>query len=299
MLYPAELRALWAAAQESLASAAGGCYSIVVAWKRCRSQVSHIQEGEMMKKALALLALTASCSAPSVTIVPAAIENSLTGSISGTTGGGVAGSNDLDSIGLGESEIVFTPKVDLNFLSSEISISTSSTSFAGSGTLDAEIEFDGEAVGVGTDVDTEMDVTATSVLWTFNFVNTDTAHFGLGLGLSGLDFDLAIQETGNPLNSTTSDEVLPVPLIGLRAGGDLGPVRLEASYATLQVDADGGEIAVNDLDIYAGLDVFGDSGSVVVGYRSFDVDASYDDGADSVALELGLGGPYLGVRLGF
>jgi len=282
-----------------LASAAGECYSIVVAWKRCRSQVFHIQEGEMMKKALALLALTASCSAPSVTIVPAAIENSLTGSISGTTGGGVAGSNDLDSIGLGESEIVFTPKVDLNFMSSEISISTSSTSFAGSGTLEAEIEFDGEAVGVGTDVDTEMDVTATSVLWTFNFVNADTAHFGLGLGLSGLDFDLAIQETGNPLNSTTSDEVLPVPLIGLRAGGDLGPVRLEASYATLQVDADGGEIAVNDLDIYAGLDVFGDSGSVVLGYRSFDVDASYDDGADSVALELGLGGPYLGVRLGF
>lgn len=252
-----------------------------------------------MKKALALLALMASCSAPSVTIVPAAIENSLTGSVSAATGGGVSGSNDLASLGLGGSEYVFSPKVDLNFLSSELSISTSSTTFAGSGTLDAEIEFGGEAVGVGTDVDSEMDVSATSVLWTFNFLNTDTAHFGLGLGLSGLDFNLAIEETGNPSNSTASDEVLPVPLIGLRAGGDLGPIRLEASYATLQIDADGGEIAINDLDVYAGYDIFGDSGSVVLGYRSFDLDASYDDGADSVALELGLGGPYLGVRLGF
>ena len=253
----------------------------------------------MMKKALALLALMASCSAPSVTIVPAAIENSLTGSVSAATGGGVSGSNDLASMGLGESEIVFSPKIDLNFLSSEISISTSSTSFAGSGVLDAEIEFGGEAVGVGTNVDSEMDVTATSLLWTFNFVNTDTAHFGLGLGISGLDFELGIEETGNPANSTASDEVLPVPLVGIRAGGDLGPFRLEASFATLQVDADGGEIAVNDVDIYAGFDIIGDSGSVVVGYRSFDVDASYDDGDDSVALELGLGGPYVGVRLGF
>ena len=121
-----------------------------------------------MKKALALLALMASCSAPSVTIVPAAIENSLTGSVSAATGGGVSGSNDLASIGLGDSEMVFSPKVDLNFLSSEISISTSSTSFAGSGVLDAEIEFNGEAVGVGTNVDSEMDVTATSLLWTFH-----------------------------------------------------------------------------------------------------------------------------------
>ena len=252
-----------------------------------------------MKKALVLLTLLASCSAPSVSVLPAVIDNSLTGSISGSTGGGISGSNDLEALGLGDSDFVFTPRVDLNFMSSQISITNSSSSFSGSGTVDSEIEFGGEGIGVGVDVDTDMDVGATNLLWTFNFVNTDTAHFGVGLGLSAFDFSLAMEETGVPMNSITTDEILPVPLLGIRAGGDLGMVRLAGSLATLQVDADGGEISVTDLDVYAGIDIIGDTGTLVVGYRSFDLDASYDDGADSVALELGLGGPYFGLRLSF
>lgn len=252
-----------------------------------------------MKKALVVLGLLASCSAPSVSVMPTVIDNSLTGSISGSSGGGVTGSNDLGDLGLGDSEMVFSPRLDLNFLSSQISISNSSSAFSGSGTLDAEIEFGGEGIGVGVDVDTVMDIDATSLLWTYNFVNTDTAHFGLGLGLSAFDFALDMEETGVPANSTSTDEILPVPLIGIRAGGDLGMIRLAGSLSTLQVDADGGEISVTDLDIYAGIDIIGDTGTLIVGYRSFDVDAAYDDGADSVALELGLGGPYFGLRLSF
>ena len=252
-----------------------------------------------MKKVLALLVLMASCSAPSVTVVPAAIENSLTGSVAAATGGGISGTNDFDALGLGDSEIAFSPKVDLNFLGSEISISQSSTSFSGIGTLDAELEFGGDGIAIGTDVDTTMDVTSTSLLWTFNFVNTDTVHFGVGLGVSALDFELNLVDTGDPSIATSSDEVLPVPLIGIRAGGDLGPCRIEASFATLEVDTDGGEISVTDVDVYLGFDIIGDTGSIVLGYRSFDLDASYDDGEDSIELELGLGGPYLGIRLSF
>jgi len=121
----------------------------------------------------------------------------------------------------------------------------------------------------------------------------------LGFGISAIDFALNMEETGNPINSTATDEILPVPLIGIRAGGDFGLIRLAGSLSTLQVDADGGEISVTDLDIYAGVDFIGDTGTLVLGYRSFDVDAAYDDGDDSVALELGLGGPYFGLRLSF
>jgi len=252
-----------------------------------------------MKKALVLLGLLASCSAPSVSVMPTVIDNSLTGSISGSSSGGVAGSNGLDDLGLGDSEMVFSPRLDLNFLSSQISVTNSSSAFSGSGTLDAEIGFGGDDLAVGLDVDTDMDLDATSVLWTYNFLNTDTAHFGLGFGISAIDFALNMEETGNPINSTATDEILPVPLIGIRAGGDLGLIRLAGSLSTLQVDADGGEISVTDLDIYAGVDFIGDTGTLVLGYRSFDVDAAYDDGDDSVALELGLGGPYFGLRLSF
>lgn len=253
----------------------------------------------MVSKYLLSLALLASCSAPSVSVIPAMIDNSLEGSISGSSTGVVSEGNDLEGLGLGDSDMVFAPRVDLNFLSSQISITNSSSSFSGSGTLDAEIDFGGDGIGVGVDVDTEMDISATSLLWTFNFINSDTAHFGIGLGLSVFDFALEMEEVGAPLNTTATDEMLPVPLIGIRAGGDLGKIRIAGSLSTLQVDADGGQISVTDLDVYAGFDIIGDTGSLIVGYRSFDLDASYDDGADSVALELGLGGPYFGLRLSF
>jgi hypothetical protein len=252
-----------------------------------------------MKKALALLALMASCSTPSVTVVPAAIESSLTGSVGVATGGlGDFDANDLDSMGLGDSEAVFFPKINLNFLRSEISVGSFSGGFAGDGELEFVFPHDGASL-VG-DVHSELDVKVTNLLWTYNFVNADTAHFGVGLGVTDFDFALNLHELGNPGTSLPPlEKSVPVPLVGLRAGGDFGLLRLEGSFATLQVDADGGEISVTDLDVYAGFDVIGDSGSVVLGYRSFDVDASYDDGEDSVELELGLGGPYAGVRLGF
>jgi hypothetical protein len=254
---------------------------------------------KMLSKYLLSLALLASCSAPSVSVIPAMIDNSLDGSISASSTGVASEGNDLDGLGLGDSDLVFAPRVDLNFLSSQISITNSSSSFSGSGTLDADIDFGGSLIEALKSVDTEMDISATSLLWTFNFINTDTAHFGVGLGLSVFDFDLKMEETGAPMNSTATDEILPVPLIGIRAGGDLGMIRIAGSLSALQVDADGGEISVTDLDVYAGIDVIGDTGSLIVGYRSFDLDASYEDGGDSVALELGLGGPYFGLRLSF
>jgi hypothetical protein len=255
-----------------------------------------------MKKTLIVLGLLVSCSAPSVSVIPAVIDNSLTGSISGTSDsslGSIPGSNDLeDDLGLGESDMVFSPRLDLNFLSSQISVSNSSPSFSGSGTLVEDMGFDDDSPNfpAGSEVDTALDLNATSLLWTYNFVNTDAAHFGLGLGISAFDFVFNME---TDIGALDTDVRWPVPLIGIRAGGDLGVVRLAASLATLQVAANGGEISFTDLDVYAGIDVIGDTGGLVLGYRSIDIEAAYDDGEASVAMELGLGGPYFGLRLSF
>ncbi len=246
-----------------------------------------------MKKALALLALMASCSAPSVTFVPAGAQNSLSGSV---TTAGAALSNDWDTLGLGDSEVVVSPKINLNFLGSEISISSSSTSFAGSGVLSGALAGGGGSIDAGIDVESELELTWTSLLWTFNFVNMDTAHFGVGLGVTALEHELLIHDPSSVFDDIDPDPgVLPVPLIGLRAGGDVGPIRLEASFATLQFSNDEGEFSVNDVDAYAGYDIIGDTGSIVVGYRSVDMEVS--KGLREV--ELGLGGPYVGIRLSF
>ena len=153
--------------------------------------------------------------------------------------------------------------------------------------------------------DTEMEVGTTSVMWTHDWGLGDTAHFGLGLGVTslGLAMDITGTVETSPGVFTTEtgsmDETLPIPMIGVRLGGDIGPVRLEASYGFLDVDADEAEVSVTDLDVYAGLDILGDFGSLVVGYREFAFDAAFEDSSDSADLDLTLGGPYLGVRIGF
>ncbi len=143
-----------------------------------------------------------------------------------------------------------------------------------------------------------MDMTTTSVLWTYNWGLGDTAHFGLGLGVTALG--IAMQVTEEITGETGEmDETLPIPLIGLRLGGDIGPVRVEATYAFLEVDVDEGSVSVTDMDIYGGLDVLGDMGTLVIGYREFAFDASFADASDSADLDLQLGGPYVGFRFAF
>ncbi|MDP6384597.1 MAG: hypothetical protein QGI93_00225, partial [Planctomycetota bacterium] len=146
-----------------------------------------------------------------------------------------------------------------------------------------------------------MDLAVTSLLWTKNFGVGDTAHFGIGLGVTSLG--LAVQITGDIVGGGEAtgqmDETLPIPLLGFRLGGDIGPVRIEATYAFLEVDVDEGSSSVTDMDIYGGLDVFGDVGTLVIGYREFAFDASFEDASDSADLDLQLGGPYAGVRFAF
>ena len=246
---------------------------------------------------MALAALTASCSAPSVSVMPFVASSSLDGSVA-SSGGGISASTDLGSLGVGDAEVGFGGRVDLVGPSSQWSITHGSSSFDGSGLLDAALDLGGNTFETDIDVATNMDMTTTSVLWTHNWGLGDTAHFGLGLGVTALG--IAMQVTEEISGETGKmDETLPIPLLGLRLGGDIGPVRVEATYAFLEVDVDEGSISVTDMDIYGGLDVLGDVGTLVIGYREFAFDANFEDASDSANLDLQLGGPYVGVRFAF
>ena len=246
---------------------------------------------------MALAALTASCSAPSVSVMPFVASSSLDGSVA-SSGGGISASTDLGSLGVGDAEVGFGGRVDLVGPSSQWSITHGSSSFDGSGLLDAALDLGGTTFETDLDVATNMDMTTTSVLWTHNWGLGDTAHFGLGLGVTALG--IAMQVTEEISGETGKmDETLPIPLLGLRLGGDIGPVRVEATCAFLEVDVDEGSVSVADMAIYGGLDVLGDVGTLVIGYREFAFDANFEDASDSANLDLQLGGPYVGVRFAF
>lgn len=254
----------------------------------------------MKRILMALAAVTASCSAPSVSVMPIVASNSLDGSVA-SSGGGVSASTDLGSLGVGDAEVGFGGRVDLVGPSSQWSITHGSSSFDGSGLLDATLSLGGFEFDTLVDATTSMDLAVTSLLWTKNFGMGDTAHFGIGLGITSLG--LAMEITGDTVGGGEEtgqmDETLPIPLLGLRLGGDIGPVRVEATYAFLEVDVDEGSVSVTDMDVYGGLDVLGDVGTLVIGYREFAFDASFEDDSNSADLDLQLGGPYLGVRFAF
>jgi hypothetical protein len=251
-----------------------------------------------MKRILMVLAaVTASCSAPSVSVMPFVASNSLDGSIE-TSGAVGSASTDLGPLGVGDAESAFAGRVDLIGPSSQWSITHAASNFSGNGTMSAELDLGGTTFEQDLDVATNMDVAVTSVLWTYNWGLGDTAHFGLGLGVTSLGIAMKITEDVSG-ETGEMDETLPIPLLGLRLGGDIGPVRVEATYAFLEVDVDEGSVSVTDMDIYGGLDVLGDMGTLVIGYREFAFDASFADASDSANLDLQLGGPYLGVRFAF
>ena len=220
-----------------------------------------------MKRILVLLAATAaSCSTPSVSVVPYAAMNSLDGSVA-SSGSGVAVSTDLEGLGISDSETVMGGRIDFAGANSHWSIAHSSSAFEGSGQLDGLLDVGGFEFEASAPTDTTMEVGTTSVMWTYDWGLGDTAHFGLGLGVTslGLAMDITgqVDDDGVPGGSTSPqtgsmDETLPIPMLGARIGGDIGPLRLEASYGFLDVAAEDAEVSVTDLDIYAGVDLFGD-----------------------------------------
>ena len=260
----------------------------------------------MKRILIALAAMTASCSAPSVIVMPFVASSSLDGSVA-SSGGGVSASTDLGSLGVGDAETDIGGRIDFVGPSSQWSITHSSSTFDGSGLLDASLDLGGFEFEASLPATMSMDMGVTSLLWTKNFGIGDTAHFGIGVGLSALGIAAKIEGevddgtgTGTTVTETGEmDETLPIPLLGLRLGGDIGPVRVEATYAFLEVDVDEGSVSVTDMDIYGGLDVLGDIGTLVIGYREFAFDASFADASDSADMDLQLGGPYLGVRFAF
>ena len=254
---------------------------------------------------LAALSLSlCSCGLPSLALHPRMGAMDLDGHLAANTTGAPAMATSAADLGLDEGEDEVMPRADLKWVGMHLSASQFTAAYAGTGQVDAEIDLgDGNTIDVGADVATDLDFDVTSLHYTWDLIPGETVEAGIGLGLALVDFRTSMVETsGGGLDSASTEESIPVPLLAARLGFNLGPVELSGVAGFLQISDGDNEASVRDLDLMAVYEVFSGTGASLglnVGYRQFDLEANYGDGDSTVDMDLGLSGICYGITLAF
>ncbi len=254
--------------------------------------------------ALLLGSLSTSCFLPTVSATPRVAFMQLDGDVrlertdSGVT---TAGTATTEQLGLGDDDTVFNPRADVKWGGLQLTVSNLGVGFAGQGTLDSSIELPfGDFVVTG-DVESRFELDITSAALTFDVVPTDIVDVGIGVGVAYTDIDAFIQEALT-LETIETSETAPVPMVALRAAVDIGRVRLEGLGQALEIEIEGDDVALYDIDLAASvrlLNAAGFGAYLTGGYRMINAQANYDDDGTQVDLDIELSGPYIGATIMF
>lgn len=252
---------------------------------------------------LALCLPAGGCFVPSVDVIPRMSLAKLSGDIAGSTNEGdlnASAATDFDELGLDSEETGFSPRVDLKWLGLHVSLSTLQLSTSGSGTTNADLTLGDTTIGANTDVDSEFDLTAFSAAATWDFAPTDFLEVGIGLGATLFDFDIQFD---SDVDSASSEEAVPLPVIAGRVGSKIGPLDVGAVVGFIDVEVDDIDAQFLDIDLHAAYRLLGEGdrfvGRLVVGYRSIALDAEYDDGDSFISSDFTIAGPYVGAMFSF
>ncbi len=247
---------------------------------------------------LAGACLATSCALPSLDVTPRYASLSLDGDF-GASSSNVTATANLDEAGLDDTEGTPSLRADLKWGMPHLILSTHSASFSGSGTVDADIELDGDIIMAGTAVDSDLDLGVHSGVLVFDLFPGKNFEVGVGFGATLLDLDVLIRDQGST-DEVATDELIPIPVIALNLGTQIGPVELAGYIAGISIDVDGDKASFFDADVFARYHMFGGKNrvraSIVGGWRQSKFDVDYDDGGDNVEAEFDLSGPYLGVE---
>ena len=255
-----------------------------------------------LRRALAALPLTAAtvllgaCSAPTAKVMPFIASIGLDGDLS-IQDGGAAASSSFGALGVGGDEASVGGTARIGFGAAELSVVGLGVDYEGTGTAASEFEIDGDTISAGAAVDTDVDLQAARALFTWDLVPIGGIDLGIGVGATLLDLRIDLQERGGP-NRVTTDQVIPVPMVGARAAWEWGPVDLRADVGGFVMELDGEETTIIDGDLSAAVDFLG-VGDLVVGYRITSIDAQYKDSSSDVNADLDLEGYYFGLQFGF
>lgn len=247
---------------------------------------------------LAFSALLGACSAPTAKAMPFLGSIGLDGSLSIADATSTAvSSSQFDELGIDDNEASLGGIVRFGLGGAELSVAGMSVDYAGSGTTRGEFEFGGQTIGTDVDVDTKVDLQMARGLFTWDLIPVAGVDLGIGIGATVIDLQFDLRDQGGA-SSITTDQVIPIPLIGARASWTWGPVDLRADLGGLVVDYDGDEATVIDGELSAAVEFLG-VGDLVVGYRLTSIDAVYEDESSKVDADFDLEGYYFGLQFGF
>lgn len=245
---------------------------------------------------------TTSCSAPTAQVMPFLASIGLDGDLSiqdkNALVGGSSANSSFDELGVGDDEAAFGGMARIGFGGAELSVAALGIGYEGSGTTDSQFEFNGQTITANTDVDTDIDLQMARALFTWDLIPIGGVDFGLGLGATLLDLDFELRERGGGGTRISTEQTIPVPLIGARAAWTWGPIDLRADVGGLMIDYDGDEATVIDGELSAAVEFLG-IGDLVVGYRITSIDALYEDEDAKIETDFDLEGYYFGLQFGF
>lgn len=217
----------------------------------------------------------------------------------GISSSGFSANNSVDAMGIDDDDGAFSVRGDFKWGGPHLSVTLQESTHDGSGTLDADLIEDGlPAIPAGTDVDTDFSLGLHTAYLTWDLVPGDF-ELGLGVGVVALDVDL--MTTDDMGNSIEADELLPIPVLALRAAAGVGPVDLQALVGAMTLSSGSDDVTFIDADLNARIELLGVSpgptGWLTAGLRYTDLDLEFDDDGDNVAVDLQFTGPYIGLRV--
>ncbi|HPF12979.1 MAG TPA: hypothetical protein PLJ12_01835 [Planctomycetota bacterium] len=248
-----------------------------------------------------LAASSLACHAPTVTAGLAVAQMSSRGSFGATESGNVV-STDMDSLGLAQTESALLPRLYLRDGPRLVELSGFAVDLEGTGTVEADITINGTTLAANTDVRSQFSMGSYSGVLTWDVARVGPTMVGLGVGVEWVSLDVGLQETSGSL-SLSSEQQFPIPLVGLRISSEEAPVSAHLAVGWIQLQTPEVKASVLDVDGRLEATLFGRARGLkvqgMVGYRGFDLDVGYDDGASQVAADFKIGGPYAGLRIRF
>lgn len=250
-----------------------------------------------------LAAALAGCSAPRLAVEPRVARPSVSGHIAVADPGEPLAPNDVEGdLDLEEDDAAPGLRADLEFGSPHVVLAWSRSENGGDGTLTGQISDDGVVLPAGTDVATSVDLGLYSALVTFDLVPSEAFELGVGFGLHVADLEATVvsSDAGNP-GTVRLDTTIPIPVLALQAGFEVGRFEVSGLVSGLYYAADGDEATFYDIDLGARFRVLGESSSLwlAAGWRYTRLDAEYEDSDDEADVDLRLSGPYLGLTVSF
>ncbi len=247
---------------------------------------------------LGLLLLAAGCNVPQLDLTPRYGVLSIDGEF-GASSSNISGRASLEAAGLDDDEGFPGLRADVKFGSPHLILSAGRASWAGSGIADAALDIGGDTINVNDPVESEFDLNLYQALLVFDMFPTNVAEIALGVGVTGFDYDLLFRSETTS-ETIESDELVPIPVIALNVGAQLGPIEVAGLVSGFSVDYEEFDGTYIDADLYARYRILGGKNhlrsSIVLGWRQIEVEFEYDDDGDLYDADFGISGPYLGME---